>query len=318
MNITDNILKTKNHLDESLKKLEDNVTKDNIKHVKSYADKLIEYFVAFSQDLYSSLHETEEKLKAKSENCIDRHELDRCKDKVEKLLINIADKDNIISDAEEKQKDYDKIERELRKKNDELNKKIEKITEDCDKKSDELAISVNCKALEEKIRDIQRELEETKNELRNKPDCDSCDSHISRVNMLEEKNKEILNELISLGENIKGLEQINTGLVQKNKLIESEKLELIRKLRDISDEIEEQRLLIMKYTNKIDEQKSESLQSELEKVGKNLECQQLRDEVQKYIEKNKKLEINLQSLGDRLKDSVGKSERIIKDTQKLF
>jgi hypothetical protein len=266
MDITDNILKTKNHLYESLKKLEDNVTKDNIKHVKSYADKLIEYFVAFSQDLYHSLHETEEKLKAKSENCIDRNELDRCKDKVEKLLINIADKDNIISDAEEK----------------------------------------------------QRELEETKNKLQHKSDCDSCDSHISRVKILEEKNKGILDELISLGENIKELEQINTGLVQKNRLIESEKLELIKKLRDISDEIEEQRLLIMKYINKIDEQKSESLQSELEKVGKNLECQQLRDEVQKYIEKNKKLEKNLQSLGDRLKDSVGKSERIIKDTQKLF
>ena len=82
MDFIGNISKIKTDLDRSFEELEQNVNKENIENTKHNVDKLIEYFVAFSQDLLSNLKETEENLKLKTDNCVDKHELEKCEHKI--------------------------------------------------------------------------------------------------------------------------------------------------------------------------------------------------------------------------------------------
>lgn len=253
MEFIDNITRIKKKLDASFEDLEIHMTKNNIDKTRHNVHELITYFIEFNQDITSDLEDTKEKLKLKTNTCVDRHELENCTRKI--------------------------------------------------------------KECEKKIKEIQTQLEETKTELESKSDCES---HISKLKALEEKNKGILNDMNALQQSIQELEEINKELNIKNVKIEYEKSELIKQLRDITDEIDEQRLTIAKHMEKIDEQKTQSLQQELGLVGKNLECQQLKDEVIKYINKNKKLEEELNMLSKRLKISVDKSKTIIRDTQKLL
>jgi len=318
MDFIGNISKIKIDLDVSFEELEKNQTKKNIENTKHNVDKLIEYFVAFSQDLLMNLRETEEKLKLKlkTDNCIDKHELEKCTRKIKECEHKIQEIDEILSESDDKYSTIEQINKKLETENIKLTKKIEKITQECKEKPEQTELpSKKCTDLEKKIKEIQKELEETKSELQFVPDCDI---HISKLKLLEDKNKEILNDIITLQQNIQEIEEINKGLNITNVKIENEKSELIRQLKDITDEIEEQRLTILKHKDKIDKQKSESLHHELGLVGKNLECQLLKDEVIKYIDKNKKLEEDLNVLGARLKTSVDKSKTIIRDTQRLL
>ena len=316
MDFIGNISKIKTDLDRSFEELEQNVNKENIENTKHNVDKLIEYFVAFSQDLLSNLKETEEQLKLKTDNCVDKQELEKCEHKIKELQHRIQESDKVLTESDDECSNIEKNRKKLEIENVQLTKKIEKITKECEEKREQTELpSKKCTDLEKKIKEIQIELEETKSELQSVPDCDI---HISKLKLLEEKNKEILNDIVTLQQNIQEIEEINKGLNITNVKIENEKSELIRQLKDITDEIEEQRLTIAKHMDKIEEQKSQSLHHELGLVGKNLECQQLRDEINKYVDKNKKLERDLNVLGERLKTSVDKSKTIIRDTQKML
>jgi len=316
MDFIDNISKIKTNLDKSFEELEQNITKKNIENTKHNVDKLIEYFVAFSQDLLMNLKETEENLKLKKDNCVDRNELVKCENKIKECEHQIQEKDKLLSESDDECSNIEQTRKKLETENIQLTKKIEKITNECKEKPEQVELpSKKCTDLEKKIKEIQKELEETKSKLQSVPDCDI---HISKLKLLEEKNKEILNDIITLQQNIQEIEEINKGLNITNVKIENEKSELIRQLKDITDEIEEQRLTIAKHKDKIDDQKSESLHHELGIVGKNLECQLLKDEVIKYVDKNKKLEEDLNVLGARIKTSVDKSKTIIRNTQRLL
>jgi hypothetical protein len=308
--LKDNILIVKDEIFDSLEQLTQNEIKEIL---QSNITSLIQQFMTFSSILVQQCESTSS-LKD---------------DKITELTTQIKEQNKLFEDADLENVNLKKINDDLKKQNIKLSKDIEKIKEKHDEQTCDVECEKQCDEIRKSLNKIKKDYEILQKEYAAKSDCDTEITGLTKRNEQDiQKHIEQISKLIS---EIEKIELINTKLKNENDQLKKDNIDLLsnhqilkNQLKDIIDELEPLRheLDILKQNqtssfessslaDELAEVKQEKTLSDINVVGKNIECQQLKDVMLDYIKKNEQLEKDLSEMHTKLISFIETSKDIL-------
>jgi hypothetical protein len=307
--LKDNILIVKDEIFSSLEQLTQNEIKENL---QSNITSLIQQFMTFSSILVQQCESTSS-LKD---------------DKIIQLKTQLEEQNKLFEDADLENIQLKKTNDNLEKQNIKLSTDIEKIKQKYDEQSCDIECEKQCDEITKSLNKIKKDYEILQKEYAAKSDGNAESALIKRNEQDIQKHIEQISKLIS---EVEKIELINIRLKNENDQFKKDNTQLLlehqnlkNQLKDIIDELESlrQELDILKknqisslesssLADELAEVKQEKTLSDINVVGKNIECQQLKDAMLDYIKKNEQLEKDLSEMHTKLISFIETSKDIL-------
>lgn len=309
--LTTDILDAKDDIFNSLEQLPQNEIKENLETNIKF---LIEKFTELTN---ISLSECESTNSLKD-------------DKIIQLKTQIEEQNKLFEDADLENVQLKKTNDDLEKQNIKLSKDIEKIKEKQDEQTCDIECEKQCDEIRKSLNKIKKDYEILQKDCAAKSDGDVEPSLVKQNEQDIQKHIEQISKLIN---EIEKIELINTKLKNENDQLKKDNTHLLlehqnlkNQLKDIIDELEplKNELDILKQNqisslessslaDELAEVKQEKTLSDINVVGKNIECQQLKDAMLDYIKKNEQLEKDLSEMHTKLISFIETSKDILEN-----
>lgn len=316
--LKDNILIVKYEIFSSLEQLTQNEIKENL---QSNITSLIQQFITFSSILVQQCESTS----SLKDN------------KITQLKTQLEKQNKLVEDADSENVQLKETNDDLEKQNIKLSTDIEKIKEKQDeqeKQSCDIECEKQCDEIRKSLNKIKKDYEILQKEYVAKLDAvkSDDDTELGLTKQNEQDIQKHIEEISKLISEVEKIELINTKLKNENDQLKKDNTHLLlehqnlkNQLKDIIDELENLRkeLDILKQEQPFNESSSladelaqvtqEKTLSDINVVGKNIECQQLKDAVLEYIKKNEQLEKDLSEMHTKLISFIETSKDILEN-----
>lgn len=309
--LTTDILDAKDDIFNSLEQLPQNEIKENLETNIKF---LIEKFTELTN---ISLSECESTNSLKD-------------DKIIQLKTQLEEQNKLFEDADLENVQLKKTNDDLEKQNIKLSKDIEKIKEKQDEQTCDIECEKQCDEIRKSLNKIKKDYEILQKDCAAKSDGSASPSLVKQNEQDIQKHIEQISKLIN---EIEKIELINTKLKNENDQLKKDNTHLLlehqnlkNQLKDIIDELEplKNELDILKQNqisslessslaDELAEVKQEKTLSDINVVGKNIECQQLKDAMLDYIKKNEQLEKDLSEMHTKLISFIETSKDILEN-----
>ena len=313
--LKDNILIVKDEIFSSLDQLTQNEIKENL---QSNITSIIQYFMTFSSILVQQCESTS----SLKDN------------KITQLKTQLEEQNKLVEDADSENIQLKETNDDLEKQNIKLSKDIEKIKEKQNEKSCDIECEKQCDEIRKSLNKIKKDYEILQKEFATKLDAakSNDDTELGLTKQNEQDIQKHIEQISKLISEVEKIELINTKLKNENDQLKKDNTHLLlehqnlkNQLKDIIDELEplKNELDILKQEQPFNESSSladelaqvtqEKTLSDINVVGKNIECQQLKDAVLEYIKKNEQLEKDLSEMHTKLISFIKTSKDILEN-----